>query len=97
MDLIRSRIFFFCGNHSDSRKVWNSENRFRCGDSSENDRSSSVLMADGAGHGDFFWNPQYQQRDAAVSRFVRTGDGSIVAVLFSCAPERRCQQGCANR
>ena len=63
----------------------------------ENDRSSSVLMADGAGHGDFFWNPQYQQRDAAVSRFVRTGDGSIVAVLFSCAPERRCQQGCANR
>jgi len=74
-----------------------SENRFRCGDSSENDRSSSVLMADGAGHGDFFWNPQYQRRDAAVSRFVRTGDGSIVAVLFSCAPERRCQQGCANR
>ena len=87
VDLIRSRIFFFCGNHSDSRKVWNSENRFRCGDSSENDRSSSVLMADGAGHGDFFWNPQYQRRDAAVSRFVRTGDGSIVAVLFSCAPE----------
>lgn len=43
----------FCGNHSDSRKVWNSENRFRCGDSSENDRSSSVLMADGAGHEDF--------------------------------------------
>ena len=29
MDLIRSRIFFFCGNHSDSRKMWNSENRFR--------------------------------------------------------------------
>lgn len=38
VDPIRSRIFFFCGNHGDSCEVWNPENGFRCGDSSEDDR-----------------------------------------------------------
>ena len=57
VDLIRSRIFFFCGNHGDSCEVWNPENGFRCGDSSEDDRGPFVFVADGAGHGNFFGNP----------------------------------------
>ena len=57
VDPIRSRIFFFCGNHGDFCEVWNPENGFRCGDSSEDDHSSSVFVADGAGYMNFFWNP----------------------------------------
>ena len=52
-------IFIFCGNHSDSRKMWNPENRFRCGHRDSYDRGAFIFLADGAEYRNHMGNREY--------------------------------------
>ena len=47
--------------------------------------------------GDFFWNPQYQQRDAAVSRFAGLATGASWLCYFHALQKGDVNKGCANR
>ena len=52
-------IFIFCGNHSDSRKMWNPENRFRCGHRDSYGRGAFIFLADGAEYRNHMGNREY--------------------------------------
>ena len=82
VDSICNWFFVLCRDYGNPCEVWDTKNRFRCGNSDSNGRSTIVFMVDGRDHRFVDTDGRHRRQDNIVLGSFRTGDGSILVVLF---------------
>ena len=94
---ICGRLGCVCSPDFHSCKSRNRRSKFKSGDCNPHSCSSYYGLGDCISHRRTKWYIGNQQKKLAVSYFVRTGNGSVMALLLQGHTAWKCVKGCADR
>ena len=97
MVCFRVTVCGVCGADVDSCEDWDRRGEFESRDGDSDDGGSRDGMGNGVSDACAEWDRIDQSEELAVSDFVRTRDRCFVALLLSCAADRRGFEGGADR